>query len=259
MQLFEGMSIKMSPKISKIRIDQWLVENHLTESRQKAQALIIAKKIFLGNQPIRKADYLIEKDAKILVKKGPLFVSRGGDKLNFALTKFAIKVHNKIALDVGASTGGFSDCLLQQGAKKIFALDVGNKRLHWKLQKEKKIVSIENTNFRKISFETIGELVDLIVVDVSFISVKLLIEKLALFLKPKKDLVILFKPQFEVDRKHIARGGKVKSTVVALDALENLSTTFSETGFKRLQFCESPIRGKKANNQEYLIHFNFQK
>ena len=249
----------MPPKISKIRIDQWLVENHLTESRQKAQTLIIAKKIFLGEQLIHKTDYLVEKDAKILVKEEPLFVSRGGDKLNFALTNFAIKVHNKVALDVGASTGGFSDCLLQQGAKKVFALDVGDKQLHWKLRKEKRIVSIENTNFRKVSFETIGEMVDLIVVDVSFISVKLLIEKLALFLKPKKDLIVLFKPQFEVGRKHVARGGKVKSTAVALDALEDLSATFSETGFKRLQFCESPIRGKKANNQEYLIHFNFQK
>ena len=130
-------------------------------------------------------------------------MSRGGDKLNFALTKFAIKVHNKVVLDVGASTGGFSDCLLQKGAKKVFALDVGSKQLHWKLQKEKRIVSIENTNFRKCHFEIIGELVDLIVIDVSFISVKLLVEKLALFLKPKKDLIVLFKPQFEVGRKNI--------------------------------------------------------
>ena len=134
----------MPPKISKIRIDQWLVENHLTESRQKAQTLIIAKKIFLGEQLIHKTDYLVEKDAKILVKEEPLFVSRGGDKLNFALTNFAIKVHNKVALDVGASTGGFSDCLLQQGAKKVFALDVGDKQLHWKLRKEKRIVIFDS-------------------------------------------------------------------------------------------------------------------
>ncbi len=249
----------MSLKTSKIRIDQWLVENHLIETRQKAQALILAKKVFLGEQPIRKAGYLIEKDAEILVKKEPSFVSRGGNKLDFALTKFAIKVHNKIALDVGASTGGFSDCLLQKGAKKVFALDVGSKQLHWKLQKEKRIVSIENTNFRKCSFETIGELVDLIVIDVSFISVKLLIEKLALFLKPKKDLVVLFKPQFEVGRRHIARGGKVKSTKIIMEVLEDLCVTFSEYSFKKIQFCESPIRGKKANNQEFLIHFKFQK
>ncbi len=245
----------MPSRISKIRIDQWLVENNLTESRQKAQALIIAKKIFLGEQLIHKTDYLVEKNAKILVKEEPLFVSRGGDKLNFALTKFAIKVHNKVVLDVGASTGGFSDCLLQKGAKKVFALDVGSKQLHWKLQKEKRIVSIENTNFRKCHFEIIGELVDLIVIDVSFISVKLLVEKLALFLKPKKDLIVLFKPQFEVGRKHIMRGGKVKDTKAIMEALEDLCVTFSESSFKKIQFCESPIRGKKASNKEYLIHF----
>ena len=206
----------MPSRISKIRIDQWLVENNLTESRQKAQALIIAKKIFLGEQLIHKTDYLVEKNAKILVKEEPLFVSRGGDKLNFALTKFAIKVHNKVVLDVGASTGGFSDCLLQKGAKKVFALDVGSKQLHWKLQKEKRIVSIENTNFRKCHFEIIGELVDLIVIDVSFISVKLLagqnrkkillISRNTLAFSSKKTeksiYYVLFKP-FEVGKKKL--------------------------------------------------------
>ena len=245
--------------MTKIRLDQILVEKKLIESHKKAQALILAGQVMVQNIAIRKVGYLVSSTAEISIKETCPFVSRAGLKLEQARIDFGLNFYNKVALDVGSSTGGFSDCLLQSGAAKIFAIDIGNKQLHWKLHKEKKIILLEQTNFQTMSFNKIGEMVDLIVADVSFISLNLLLSQFTIFLKNGADLVILFKPQFEVGRENVSKGGKVKDEKLVSQTLDAFIKNFKTAGLELQNITKALIKGKKVGNQEYLLYFKFNK
>ncbi|MBF0104678.1 MAG: TlyA family RNA methyltransferase [Deltaproteobacteria bacterium] len=241
----------------KCRLDQLLVNKGLIESRTKAKALILAGEVLVDNTPVDKTGTLVSETAELRIKQRPKYVSRGGIKLEKALSDFNINVTDKVAVDVGASTGGFTDCLLRHGAAKVYAVDVGYGQMHWSLQGDTRVVRIDRQNFRNIDINLICDPVDIVVMDVSFISIKLLIPKItALFNKPHscqhQTLIALIKPQFEVGRENIGKGGIVKSVVARERVLNELIKHISDHGFINPQTVVSPITGADGNI-EYLL------
>jgi len=239
----------------KQRLDQLLVERELAESRARAQALILAGLVVVGDQRVDKPGKQVDCDAPIRIKENGLkFVSRGGLKLEHALQTFAIDPAGKICLDIGASTGGFTDCLLQQGAAKVYAVDVGYGQLAWSLRQNKQVVVLERQNFRHLNPKLITDPITLTTIDVSFISLKLIFPPLKKFLAPKAVVIALVKPQFEVGPEKVGKNGIVKD--VALH--EAVCTAIREAGekggwvFKGL--TPSPILGAEGN-KEFLIAF----
>ncbi|GAB5047073.1 TlyA family RNA methyltransferase [Thermodesulfovibrio sp. TK110] len=238
----------------KLRLDQLLCKKGITESREKARALIIEGKVIVNGNKIEKPGTQVDENAKIELCGETLpYVSRGGLKLEAALKAFSIDVKDKVAMDVGASTGGFTDCLLQHGAKRVYAIDVGYGQLAWKLRTDPRVIPIEKTNIRYMNRDRIQEDIDIATVDVSFISLKLVIPKVIEFLKSKGEIIALIKPQFEVGRREVERGGIVKATEKRKKAVEEIKGFFELMNLKVIGIIESPIKGQKGNI-EYLIY-----
>ena len=239
----------------KIRLDELVMKKGFAETKSIAQSLIISGKVYLEEKKLDKPGYSISRDAEISYR-GPLhpWVLRGGIKLDHALNIFKLKVNGLTALDIGASTGGFSDVLLQNGVKKLYAIDVGYGQLHEKISSNPKVVSIERKNARYLSKEDILENIDVLVCDASFISLtKILPEPIKLCAKNAK-LIALIKPQFELEKKFISRGGVVKDDQLRKKVCLNISTwTENKMCWKVNQIIESPIKGPKGN-VEYLMY-----
>lgn len=236
----------------KLRLDIALVERGLAETRQRAQALILAGSVKVNGQRADKPGREVPMDAAIEVEQPLKYVSRGGLKLEAALRKFSVDVKGKVCLDIGTSTGGFTDCLLQHGAARVHVVDTGAGQIDWKLRSDARVVLHENTNARYLTFDQIGEFADLITCDVSFISVTLLIPALIPLLRQGGDWVILVKPQFEAGRELVGKGGIVREPGTQALACEKVSSALQAGGF-RTSVVESPILGAKGN-KEFLLH-----
>jgi len=234
----------------KQRLDQLLVSRGLCTSREQGKRLILAGEVFVDDQPITKAGQLVRDDVTLRIKEPPKFVSRGGFKLEGALDHFGINVEGSICFDVGASTGGFTDCLLQRGASKVFAFDVGTNQLVWKLRSDPRVVSKENLNVRHLKPEDVGELVDLIVADVSFISLTLVLPPSFAVLKPGGQAVVLIKPQFELSRDEVGKGGIVREPESHDKACRKIETYVkAQPGLEWKGLTESPIQGTDGNRE----------
>ena len=239
--------------MSKIRLDQILFERKLPESKSKAQAMIMAGQVCVEDKVINKSGYNINPDAKIKIKDiGPEWVSRGAYKLIKALDENNIKVDNKTCMDLGASTGGFTEVLVKRNAKKVFAVDVGTNQLHEKLKKMKEIINIEKTNARYLTKDLITEFIELLVCDVSFISLKKVILPCLKFLKKNSVIIVLIKPQFE-SKKNETKKGVIKDSEVHLRICNEIQNWFeNECNCEVLKIIESPITGPKGN-KEFLL------
>ncbi len=243
----------MNGKKKKIRIDRLLLERGLVESRERGQALILAGQVLVDGRKLEKAGSLAPEDAVVRILGETLpYVSRGGLKLEGALRAFGLSVSGQVAVDVGASTGGFTDCLLAHGAAKVYAVDVGYGQLAWKIRQDPRVVVVERTNIREMDPALIPELVDLAVIDVSFISLEKVVPSVMRFLKPGARLVALIKPQFEVGRDHVGKGGIVRDEEARLAAVERVSRFISGLGFAVQGVVPSPIAGQDGN-QEFLL------
>ncbi len=238
----------------KQRLDLLLVERGLFQSRAQAQRAILAGYVRVNGQIVDKPSAQVPSDAHIELKEKPRYVSQGGIKLEHALCFFQLDVTDKVCLDIGASTGGFTDCLIQHGAKRVYAVDVGKGQLDWKLRDDPRVVVLEEINARYLKPEQIGEPVDIATVDVSFISLKLILPPLKEIVKPKGDLICLVKPQFEAGREHVTRGGVVKDPSVHQRVLEDLASFVqTQLGLSVVNATHSPIRGP-AGNIEFFLH-----
>ena len=245
------------------RLDILLVERGLATSLEQAQAFILAGEVWTLEQRLEKPGHLVPADTPIEVRgKSCPFVSRSGMKLHHALSVFPVSVHDRTALDIGASTGGFTDCLLQNGARHVFSIDVGYGQLDTKLRKHPRVTVMEKTNARHLTPEALSEKsshateIDLWVADVSFISLRKIIEPLHKNFPRLKHGVLLFKPQFEVDRKWVGKGGKVRDDAAAQAALQEFQVFLQSLGATQLGKPESsPLTGKKSGNLEYLIAY----
>ena len=236
----------------RIRLDQALVQRGLSPSRQQAQAAIMAGEVRVGGQVAAKASDGVLEEQEIEVAVRGRFVGRGGLKLEGALQHFAIDCSGKIALDIGASTGGFTDCLLQNGARKVYAVDVGHGQLAWKIRDDPRVVTLEKTNARRLGPAEIPELVDLCVIDVSFISLTLILPSAFALLRPDGVLLALIKPQFELARGDVSRGGIVRSSELHEKAQQKIVDFAPTLGARVEGLVPSSIAGMDGN-QEFFI------
>ena len=240
-------------KTKKLRLDLLLVERGLAESREKGQAIIFAGQVLVNGQKQDKAGAVVPEDAEIRILGETLrYVGRGGLKLEAALREFRVPLQGKTALDVGASTGGFTDCLLQHGVQKVFAVDVGYGQLAWKLRQDPRVVVIERVNIRAMAPSLIPEPVDIAVIDVSFISLTKVIPSILNFLKPDAAMVALIKPQFEVGKEQVGKGGIVRDETARMTAVKNIEDFICGLGLEVEGIVPSPITGQDGNN-EYLV------
>ncbi len=239
----------------KARVDQALVERGFFESRERAQRAIMAGEVRMGDRVFTKAAELIEIDAPISIVQPPQFASRGALKLDGALDFFGVDVQGKVALDIGASTGGtggFTDCLLQRGAAKIFAIDVGHGQLAWKLRNDPRVVVMEKLNARFLSREQIPQLVDLCVIDVSFISLTLILPRAFELITQDGMVLALIKPQFELEREDVGRGGIVREPALHEKAQQKIVKFVEESNYRVVGLAPSAITGTDGN-QEFFI------
>ncbi|CAH2031111.1 TlyA family RNA methyltransferase [Trichlorobacter ammonificans] len=240
----------MSPKQ---RLDKLMVERGLAPSREKAQALIMAGQVVVGDHAADKAGQQVAADATIRIKGELLpYVSRGGLKLEKGLDAFHVQVSNRIAIDVGASTGGFTDCLLQRGAARVYAVDVGYGQLAWKLREDPRVVVLEKTNIRHLQPEQLDPLPDLAVIDASFISLNLVLPPTLALLRRPSEVVALVKPQFEVGKGAVGKGGIVRDPRLHEEVLRRMTELAAELGTELIGICESPIQGADGN-REFLM------
>lgn len=238
------------------RLDVELVDKGLVESREKAKALIMAGQVYIDGQKAYKAGDKVKPGQQLEIKGDKLpFVSRGGLKLDKAIKCFNIDLNNKVCIDIGASTGGFTDCMLQNGAKKVFAVDVGYGQLAWKLRCNSRVDNIEKTNIRFIDENIITYEPDFISIDVSFISLKLVLPVAYKLLKTGGTLVCLIKPQFEAGREQVGKKGVVRDEKVHKEVIKNTCTIANETGFEILGLDFSPIKGPEGNI-EFLLYLS---
>jgi len=236
----------------KKRLDLLLVERGLAPSREKAQALILAGEVLVKREKAGKPGQAVEEGAELEVMARPAHVSRGGLKLEAALKHFAIDVNGRTCLDIGASTGGFTDCLLQHGAARVHAVDVGTNQLDWKIRTDPRVVVREKLNARYLTFEDIGEYVDVLVCDVSFISVTLILPAAESVLHPNSQMVILVKPQFEAGRGLVGPGGIVRDREVHRDVCTRIESFVRNMNFQTAMM-ESPVPGAEGN-KEFLLY-----
>ncbi len=242
----------MGGVVRKVRLDQLLVERKMAESREKAKRLIMAGKVLVNGQIVDKPGKTFPDDVVLELKEGDKYVSRGGYKLESAWKVFKFDVKGKVICDIGASTGGFTDFLLQNGAKRIYAVDVGKGQLHWKLRNDPRVVVMEKLNARYLSPEDIGEKVDFVTCDVSFISVRKIIPSIRKILNESGEVVILVKPQFEAAKYEVKRGLVLKKDVHKR-VLRDIIGDLEESGFVIKGLTFSKIRGTKGNI-EYFIY-----
>lgn len=242
-----------APGAKPTRLDVALVERGLAPTRERAQALVLAGLVDVNGRREDKAGTRVAPDAEIVLRGNDNpFVSRGGLKLRGALESFALDVTGRIAMDVGSSTGGFTDCLLQRGASKVYAVDVGKGQLDVKLRNDARVVVMEKENFRHLERARIPDRLTLVVGDLSFISLALVLPKVKEFLEPGGDAVLLVKPQFEVGRGKVGKGGIVRDTAAREQALADVKRAATGCGFTVKGSIESPIKGTKGN-VEYLL------
>ena len=243
----------------KTRLDSLLVERGLAESREKAQAMILAGHVLVNNQKTEKCGTAVAEDVSLsLLAKPAKYVSRGGLKLEGALKHFRVDPDGKICLDVGASTGGFTDCLLQKGAAKVFAVDVGTNQLDWKLRQDPRVVSLEKVNARRLAFKNLGEPVELVTMDVSFISATLILPALPPLLESRAEILVLVKPQFEVGRGQVGKGGIVRDPELHQEGIARVSRKLLELVSGGLASVESCLPGA-SGNREYFLHAIWEK
>jgi 23S rRNA (cytidine1920-2'-O)/16S rRNA (cytidine1409-2'-O)-methyltransferase len=235
---------------SKLRLDIALHERGLAPSREKARAMIMAGEVLVDGNMIDKPGTRINVESDLTVKNKPRFVSRGGDKLAGALVDFQFDVTDKICADVGASTGGFTDCLLQHGATKVYAIDVGYGQLDYMLRQDPRVITIERTNARYL--EKLDEPVNLVVVDASFISLKMLLPPIKGWLTPQADVIALIKPRFEAGKKEVGKGGVVKDSTIHARVIEEILNFGQNQGFIVRGLTTSPLKGP-AGNIEFLV------
>jgi 23S rRNA (cytidine1920-2'-O)/16S rRNA (cytidine1409-2'-O)-methyltransferase len=228
-----------------------LVDRGLVESRAKAQALIMAGKVVVEGKTVTKAGTLVAEEAAITILKPPPFVSRGGIKLDYALGHFQLDVSSRVVADIGASTGGFTDCLLKRGAKRVYAVDVGYGQLDYRLRRDPKVVVMERVNARYPI--PLPERVDLATIDLSFISVEKVIPSVAQLVKDDGYLLVLLKPQFEAKRSEVGKGGIVKQAVVHARVLGRFVAWLVEHGFRLGGLVASPILGASGNREFFLL------
>ncbi len=238
----------------KERLDVLLVKRNLAPSREKAKALIMSGNVFVDHQREDKAGTTFEETVQIEVHGNELrYVSRGGLKLEKAMQRFGLDLTGKICMDIGASTGGFTDCMLQNGAAKVYAVDVGYGQFAWKLRQDERVVCMEKTNIRYVTPEDIADRLDFASVDVSFISLTKVLGPAGLLLKDGAQMVCLIKPQFEAGREKVGKKGVVRDPKVHLEVIERIISYVTQNGFEVLHLDYSPIKGPEGNI-EYLIH-----
>ena len=245
--------------IPKVRLDDWLVEHEIVPTKSQAKSLIMAGNVFVGGKRVDKSGTPTREDAEVEVRGMPgQYVSRGGYKLAGALDRFeALPIAGRVALDIGASTGGFTDCLLQRGAARVYALDVGYGQLAWKLRTDPRVVNIERTNFRYTEAGFFADPIDIAVADVSFISLDKILVPLKAHLAAEADCVFLIKPQFEVGKDQIGSGGVVRDKQVREEAIERVIELAKSLGYRLVDGADSTLPGAKKGNVEYLAWFHW--
>jgi len=237
----------------KKRIDKLLVERGFAETREKAQAMIMAGNVLVDDQPATKAGMPVAEDASVRLKESPHpYVSRGGLKLEGAIRAFGLDVQGKVCLDVGSSTGGFTHFLLLNGASRVYALDVDIKQLDWKIRNDPRVQTVE-LNARFLEPSHIGELVDIVTMDASFISLTMLLPRIPEVLKPGGVCVALVKPQFEVGREHVGKGGIVRDPGLQQSAIDKVSEAGRRAGLEFVKSEESPITGREGNREFFAL------
>ena len=237
----------------KSRLDQLLVARGLCPSREKAQRAIMAGSVYVEGQKADKPGRTVAGDAEVELRGGEKYVGRGGLKLEAALEHFRIPVQDRVALDVGASTGGFTDCLLQHGARKVHAIDVGHGQIDWRLRNDPRVVVREGMNARFLTAADIGEPVDVCVADVSFISLTLILPAAFALLTPAADMVVLIKPQFELSPDKVGKGGVVRETQYHEEVTSRIRAFVEAAGRQWIGLMPSPIKGREGNT-EFLAH-----
>lgn len=243
----------------KIRLDQYLVQHGLTHSRERAKALIMSGIVFVNEQKVDKAGEMIKEDAKVEVRGHDIgYVSRGGLKLEKAMQKFPITLSGKVCMDVGSSTGGFTDCMLQNGATKVYAIDVGHGQLAWKLRNDERVVCMEKTNIRYVVPEDIDELAAFSSIDVSFISLTKVLLPVKNLLTEDGQVVCLIKPQFEAGREKVGKKGVVRDRAVHEEVIRMVMDYASSIDFYPLALDFSPVKGPEGNI-EYLLFLSKNK
>lgn len=241
----------------KERLDQILVKNGYAPSREKAKAIIMAGLVYVNGQKEDKAGQTFKEDEITLEVRGNVlkYVSRGGLKLEKALQVFPIDLNDKVCMDIGASTGGFTDCMLQNGAKKVYSIDVGHGQLDWKLRNDERVVCMEKCNFRYVTYDDIGCHVDFASCDVSFISLSKILEPAYNLINENGTMVCLIKPQFEAGREQVGKKGVVRDPDIHIEVIKNVFGYAREASFSILDLNSSPIRGPEGNI-EYLIYLS---
>ena len=238
----------------KKRLDVLLFERGLAASREKARALIMSGNVYINNQKSDKPGTAYKDDVNLEVRESALgFVSRGGLKLNKAIKAFKVDLKGLVAMDIGASTGGFTDCMLQNGVARVYSVDVGYGQLDWKLRNDDRVVNMERTNIRYIDREKVSEKLDFISIDVSFISLCLVLPVAKSLMKDGARAVCLIKPQFEAGREKVGKNGVVREPQIHVEVIEKIKTYVLDNGFKILGLDFSPVKGPKGNI-EYLIY-----
>jgi 23S rRNA (cytidine1920-2'-O)/16S rRNA (cytidine1409-2'-O)-methyltransferase len=237
----------------KIRLDRLMFEKGLTESREKAKAIILGGNVLVNGLTVDKAGEMVKVSASIEVLKKLPYVSRGGIKLEEAIKSFHVSVKDKTAMDVGASTGGFTDFLLQNGAGKVYAVDVGYGQFHWRLRNDPRVVLLEKTNIRYLEKTAVKDSIDIVTIDVSFISLLKVIPNVLEFLSPGKEIIALIKPQFEAGRKDVGKGGVIRDVTIRQGVIGKIRDGVVHMGLDVRGIIKSPIMGPKGNI-EYLIY-----
>jgi len=250
---FLGEPEVLSRVVRKERIDKLLMEKGIVQSRERARSFIMAGKVMVEGRTVDKPGTKVEVEAQLQVRgKDQPYVSRGGLKLEGALNVFGMDTQGVVVMDVGASTGGFTDCVLQKGAKKVYAVDVGYGKLAWKLQKDPRVINLERRNIRYLKKEEIPEEVDLILIDTSFISIEKFLPHLLKFLKRGGILVSLIKPQFEVGKGEVGKGGVVRDSALHQKVIDRISEFSRNLGLSILGVVESPLLGPKGNKEFFI-------
>ena len=242
--------------MKRLRIDQLLVDRGLAAGRGEAQRLVLRGLVRIAGQPAAKPGQQVATDAPIAVEPSGRYVGRGGEKLAGALVAFCLPIEGRVAMDVGASTGGFTDCLLQHGARRVYAVDVGYGQLAWSLRQDPRVVVMERANIRTLSPAAIPEPVSLVTADLSFISLRLVLPALRPFLGAPADLVVLVKPQFEVGRRLVGRGGVVRDPAMREAAVRQVAAVAESAGYQVRGWAPSVLPGPKGN-QEYFLWLGF--
>jgi 23S rRNA (cytidine1920-2'-O)/16S rRNA (cytidine1409-2'-O)-methyltransferase len=238
----------------KERLDRVVIELGLAGSRERAKALIMEGRVLVDGVPVTKAGAMVKEGASVTLKGGDIkYVSRGGLKLEAAAEHFRIRFSEKVAMDVGASTGGFTDFMLQAGASKVYCVDVGYGQLDWKLRNDPRVVLIEKTNIRYLKREAVQENIDIATVDVSFISLTKVIPRVLDFMGEHSEIVALIKPQFEAGRKDVGKGGIVRNDGARQRAVDSVRRSLEDLGLESMGIMESPVKGQKGNI-EYFIY-----